>query len=398
MIRIRLGRVGLAGSRKTTLMQRSNGPLELLVGATPMPRTLSLISLAFLLLLPLGLSAPAVADGPVTPRRLAPRDFPSFAVGAGTTAGQCSAELVYDDGELDGGLAFTADTLDLVMRFDLGSPGARIDGVCVCWTRDSMAGPNTDLPFDIVVYDVAQNGEPGQILAAVTETADNVPAFVPDSTASFYSYDLSDEDIVAPGDQVYVGVSWFANSQPEFFACTDDDGTGNQPLFFSDDLGTTWRGIREFPPSPGDQPNSLSRIDALMIRTSLDMPDREPFQCEKNDTTLCLADGRFEVKVDWATNQGTSGVGMAKELTPDTGYFWFFEESNVEMVIKVLDACSFADRFWVFAGGLTNVEATITVTDSFTGAVRTFKNPLNTAFQPIQNTDAFDTCDVTSPP
>lgn len=34
------------------------------------------------------------------------------------------------------------------------------------------------------------------------------------------------------------------------------------------------------------------------------------------------------------------------------GYFWFFEEDNVEVVLKVLDACSFTDRFWVFAAGL----------------------------------------------
>jgi len=360
-----------------------------------MPRMLSLVSLAILLLLLPLVPTASADDGPVTPRRLVPGVSPSYSVLAGTTTGgQCEDGIVYDDGTVEGGLAFTADTLDMVQRFDFGTPGAKLDDVCVCWTRDPSQGPATDLPFEVVVYDVAMNGEPGEVLGVVPQDADNVPAF---DDSQFYSCGVSEEDIVLPGEQAYVGVSWFANSEPEFFVCTDDNGNGGQPLFFSTDLGTTWMGIREFPPSPGEPPDSLSRIDALMIRTTVEGALRPPFDCVKDDTTLCLAGARFEVKVDWATNQGTSGVGMAVELTPDTGYFWFFEESNVEMVIKVLDACSFADRFWVFAGGLTNVEVNITVSDSFTGQVRTFRNPQLTAFQPIQNTDAFDTCDATPP-
>jgi hypothetical protein len=66
----------------------------------------------------------------------------------------------------------------------------------------------------------------------------------------------------------------------------------------------------------------------------------------------------------------------------------------VEAVVKVLDACSFpgAPRFWVFAAGLTNVEVVLTVTDTATGAVKTYTNPLNRAFQPVQDTAAFATC------
>ena len=114
-------------------------------------------------------------------------------------------------------------------------------------------------------------------------------------------------------------------------------------------------------------------------------------QCVPNNNTLCLSEGRFRVFVDWATDDD-SGVGTAVPLTADTGYFWFFNQANVELVIKVLNACSFADRFWVFAGGLTNVEVEITVVDAVTGAVRQYSNPPETPFQPIQDTDAFATC------
>lgn len=114
--------------------------------------------------------------------------------------------------------------------------------------------------------------------------------------------------------------------------------------------------------------------------------------CVQDTDTLCLLDNRFRVEVDWRTPQGGEGKGNAKKLTTDTGYFWFFEENNVEMVIKVLNACSFADRFWVFAGGLTNVEVNIRVTDTEKGITVPFRNPQGAPFQPIQNTSAFATC------
>lgn len=121
-------------------------------------------------------------------------------------------------------------------------------------------------------------------------------------------------------------------------------------------------------------------------------PPPSPSTCVSDSETLCLVDDRFEVQVRWRTPQGTSGVGNAVELTGDTGYFWFFDRDNVEMVLKVLNACSFADRFWVFAGGLTNVEVDIFVTDTETGRTNTYRNPLNQPFLPIQDTNAFATC------
>jgi Leucine-rich repeat (LRR) protein len=114
--------------------------------------------------------------------------------------------------------------------------------------------------------------------------------------------------------------------------------------------------------------------------------------CFPGGTRLCLANGRFKVEAAWSTFDGRSGAGQAVALTGDTGYFWFFSASNVEAVVKVLDACTFNQRFWVFAGGLTDVQVDLTVTDTASGAVRTWRNPQGTAFQPIQETDAFATC------
>ncbi len=114
--------------------------------------------------------------------------------------------------------------------------------------------------------------------------------------------------------------------------------------------------------------------------------------CVASTTKMCLRQGRFSVETTWRRANGESGAGHAVSLTDDTGYFWFFDEGNVEMVLKVLKGCGANNRYWVFSGGLTNVEVTTRVTDTVSGQVQVYRNPRGTAFQPIQDTSAFATC------
>ena len=114
--------------------------------------------------------------------------------------------------------------------------------------------------------------------------------------------------------------------------------------------------------------------------------------CTPGPTTLCLNGGRFAVQTSWRSSQGDHGKGHAVQLTSETGYVWFFDPSNAELAIKVLDGCGLDGRFWVFAAGLTNLEVAITVTDTRTGTIRHYDNPGGQAFLPIQDTSAFATC------
>ena len=91
-------------------------------------------------------------------------------------------------------------------------------------------------------------------------------------------------------------------------------------------------------------------------------------------------------------SMGASGAGQAVQLTTDTGYFWFFNSTNVELIVKVLNACSFSPYYWVYAGGLTDVEVTLTVRDTSTGDEQVYPSPLGTPFQPITDSSAFQTC------
>ena len=114
--------------------------------------------------------------------------------------------------------------------------------------------------------------------------------------------------------------------------------------------------------------------------------------CVADATTLCLNDSRYRVQAQWFTPGGRSGVGQVIPLTEDTGAFWFFGPGNVEVVIKVLNGCSVNARYWAFAAGLTNVDVSLTVTDTQTGTVKTYANAQGTPFPPIQDTRAFATC------
>lgn len=113
--------------------------------------------------------------------------------------------------------------------------------------------------------------------------------------------------------------------------------------------------------------------------------------CATLPDLLCLNNNRFQVEANWqtATNAGRARV---VKLTNDTGYLWFFGPDNVEVVIKVLDACSFAGAYWVFAGGLTDQGVDLRVTDTKTGAFKLYHNNRGVPFQPLQDTSAFATC------
>jgi hypothetical protein len=110
---------------------------------------------------------------------------------------------------------------------------------------------------------------------------------------------------------------------------------------------------------------------------------------------LCLNQGRFRVEVQWRDFQGNVGEG---EVVPfgsdDSGLFYFFNADNWEMLVKVLRGCGLNQHYWVFAAATTNVEYTLTVTDTATGDDQTYFNPLGTRAAAITDTSAFRTCDA----
>ncbi|HEV8577811.1 MAG TPA: Calx-beta domain-containing protein [Thermoanaerobaculia bacterium] len=118
--------------------------------------------------------------------------------------------------------------------------------------------------------------------------------------------------------------------------------------------------------------------------------------CVADSENLCLNSGRFRVALDWRFPGGTTGAGQAVPLAfaADSGLFYFISPSNLEMLVKVLNACvpPLGNKYWVFYSATTNVEFAVVVTDTQTGKTRGYYNPLNRPAPPVQDVSAFATC------
>ena len=111
------------------------------------------------------------------------------------------------------------------------------------------------------------------------------------------------------------------------------------------------------------------------------------------ETNLHLLGERFRVSATWRTADGATGTATAVPLTGETGIFWFFTPGNVELVVKVLDACAPPfERFWIYASGLTDVEVELTVVDTWTGQSKSYHRPRGALFAPLADTSTFNGC------
>ncbi|NJL26637.1 MAG: hypothetical protein HC897_01550 [Thermoanaerobaculia bacterium] len=115
--------------------------------------------------------------------------------------------------------------------------------------------------------------------------------------------------------------------------------------------------------------------------------------CTVTDTALCLNERRFKVEVAWKNFLDETGSGQrAPGGTADSGLFYFFQPDNLELLVKVINGCSVNGHFWILGAATTNVEYTLTITDTETDVVRTYFNPLGKASPAIIDIEAFETC------
>lgn len=137
-----------------------------------------------------------------------------------------------------------------------------------------------------------------------------------------------------------------------------------------------------------------SNVEALGVKKTVETTAAPKATCESGGQTFCFQNNRFSVQVTWKDFSGTEGVGTVVDqpVSDNSGVFWFFTDGNWEMLVKVLDGCSFNDHFWVFSAATTDVEYTLTVTDTATGQVVTYTNPLGNAAAALTDVEALATC------
>ena len=125
------------------------------------------------------------------------------------------------------------------------------------------------------------------------------------------------------------------------------------------------------------------RVSAVPLDvTSVAQTDDSAGQCEQTESRLCLLGNRFAIDVSFidpnikdpeVDPEGAATVASSLR-TPNTGFFWFFNQENIELAVKVLDGRGINGKFWLLYGALSDVEYEITVTDTVTGQSKTYRN------------------------
>ncbi|MEO8277485.1 MAG: trypsin-like peptidase domain-containing protein [Thermoanaerobaculia bacterium] len=120
--------------------------------------------------------------------------------------------------------------------------------------------------------------------------------------------------------------------------------------------------------------------------------------CVRDATTACLLNGKFKVQVTYqtATASGPAQImsfGGQRAENVESAFFWFFNATNFEMGVKMVDACVEPfNRSWVFFSGLTSQGFQVTVTRMSDLVQKVYPaNPVNHIPTTTADTDAF-TC------
>ena len=136
--------------------------------------------------------------------------------------------------------------------------------------------------------------------------------------------------------------------------------------------------------APTGNPNMESRFEesrAVVASTSSSGLENTSTKqgvgpCNPSGTTLCVHGTRFEVTVDWVDHDsGSSGVGQVIEPAAQTqfGAFAFSTSGEPDLGLKILDAGPVNGSYWVFFSALSAFETTVTVRDTATGQVNTYR-------------------------
>jgi hypothetical protein len=194
-------------------------------------------------------------------------------------------------------------------------------------------------------------------------------------TGAFWFFDAANLELMIKvldggGVNGHFWVFYGSLSNVEYTITVTDTSTGTAKTYHNAPFQFASRAdVEAFPSAPAP----ASAAPAAVPKLSPAVP------CSDSSQSLCLANGKFDVRVSFVDPRtGSTGQGKAVPLTGDTGAFWFFDPANLELMVKVLDARGVNGHFWVFYGALSDVGYTITVTDTATGATRTYHNASTT--------------------
>jgi len=224
-----------------------------------------------------------------------------------------------------------------------------------------------------------------------------------DDTGTFYFFDEANLELMVKSldgrsNNGHVWTFYGALSNVEYHMTVTDTETGLTRRYFNPKRNFASVGdTRSFGPLGASFEHAPEPLEATtgswaeVTRYQMDpaaLGLSESGGCVSGPGRLCLQEGRFAVDGLWTDFRGGSGDAVPIPLTDDTGAFWFFRETNVELLVKVLDGRANNGNFWVFLGSLSNVDFDVRVVDTSNGNVRIYQNS-GRRFASFGDTQAF---------
>ena len=318
----------------------------------------------------------------------------------------------HDDGDFDLNRGVPVYVAEHAMRYDLPVGGTLV-WLEACFEIEYKAAVQ-DYVFDFVVYaDEARTiwdesnrvydkgSRPGDLLSGPNTVRALLPFSGPDNPGAYGCVRHSTEVAVAPGP-VWVSVrmpGWglaremrisYARlkADTQFFSAKDPEWRVRD--FFGPNSVDRWH--------PNHQSLNPPRRQAYAIRMGV-VHEGGPSlpggllpgmysECHPTTTPLVF-DGDYKVSLCYEAGGGEAGEAKGGIwASGQSGLLWFFDRGNAEVLIKVLDGCSYNDRRWVFVAPVTDVAFNLHVTDS-RGLLWTHRNRLGVTAQTRADTSAF---------
>jgi hypothetical protein len=204
------------------------------------------------------------------------------------------------------------------------------------------------------------------------------PVPLRDDTGSFWFFAPSNPELLIKvldgrGLNGHFWVFYGSLSDVAYEISVEDRETGESRLYLNP-AGTlaSHADIRAFPIDTPPEPAAM--VPSGRTRRTAQPPLAASIDCHSSGVALCLTSA-YQVTVDFV-DPGTGATHQARALpfSNESGAFWFFDEANLELVVKVLDGTAVNGHIWVFQGALSDVEYTITVRGP-DGAEWTYHNP-----------------------
>lgn len=104
-------------------------------------------------------------------------------------------------------------------------------------------------------------------------------------------------------------------------------------------------------------------IEAVVDPDSeLEATAQKTLEVDPATTELFFHDHEFRVRVEWSTPDGAlHGNAYGVPLSKESGYLWFFQGSNPEIMVKILDGRPVNGHWWVFISSNTSLEFKVRV-------------------------------------